>query len=70
MNYFRSLADSELNTRADPVGVGSGLSSEMVRIEFEKFRVGSSMVEQRPFKALVVGSSPTQPILCKTRKSA
>ena len=24
-------------------------------------RVGSSMVEQRPFKALVVGSSPTQP---------
>src|SRR2546423_12994881 len=23
--------------------------------------VGSSMVEQRPFKALVVGSSPTQP---------
>ena len=25
-------------------------------------RVGSSMVEQRPFKALVVGSSPTQPI--------
>jgi hypothetical protein len=28
------------------------------------FRVGSSMVEQRPFKALVVGSSPTQPIFC------
>ncbi len=26
-------------------------------------RVGSSMVEQRPFKALVVGSSPTQPKL-------
>lgn len=25
-------------------------------------RVGSSMVEQRPFKALVVGSSPTPPI--------
>ena len=25
-------------------------------------RVGSSMVEQRPFKALAVGSSPTQPI--------
>ena len=25
------------------------------------WRVGSSMVEQRPFKALVVGSSPTQP---------
>jgi hypothetical protein len=25
------------------------------------FRVGSSMVEQRPFKALAVGSSPTQP---------
>lgn len=25
------------------------------------FWVGSSMVEQRPFKALVVGSSPTQP---------
>jgi hypothetical protein len=27
-------------------------------------RVGSSMVEQRPFKALVVGSSPTHPTLC------
>ncbi len=27
------------------------------------FRVGSSMVEQRPFKALAVGSSPTQPNL-------
>ena len=24
-------------------------------------RVGSSMVEQRPFKALVLGSSPSQP---------
>ncbi|MDB6148330.1 MAG: hypothetical protein JWO45_1994 [Spartobacteria bacterium] len=24
-------------------------------------RVGSSMVEQRPFKALVAGSSPAQP---------
>jgi hypothetical protein len=27
------------------------------------FRVGSSMVEQRPFKALVEGSSPSQPNL-------
>jgi hypothetical protein len=30
-------------------------------------RVGSSMVEQRPFKALVVGSSPTQPTPLKGR---
>ena len=28
----------------------------------EKRGVGSSMVEQRPFKALVEGSSPSQPI--------
>ena len=29
-------------------------------------RVGSSMVEQRPFKALVGGSSPPQPTPLKT----
>jgi hypothetical protein len=34
--------------------------SDTVPVRFP--RVGSSMVEQRPFKALVVGSSPTQPI--------
>ena len=28
---------------------------------FYGLRVGSSMVEQRPFKALVLGSSPSQP---------
>ena len=33
--------------------------SDTVPLRFP--RVGSSMVEQRPFKALVVGSSPTQP---------
>ncbi len=32
------------------------------RISFQPLhRVGSSMVEQRPFKALVEGSSPSQP---------
>jgi hypothetical protein len=32
------------------------------RISFPRLdRVGSSMVEQRPFKALVEGSSPSQP---------
>ncbi len=31
--------------------------------EFPRLRVGSSMVEQRPFKALVPGSSPGQPTL-------
>ncbi len=29
-------------------------------------RVGSSAVEQRPFKAVVVGSIPTQPTICPT----
>ena len=30
---------------------------------FLPVRVGSSMVEQRPFKALVAGSSPAQPTI-------
>jgi hypothetical protein len=39
--------------------IGSEISARVT----EAFRVGSSMVEQRPFKALVLGSSPSQPTL-------
>src|SRR5260221_3508456 len=35
----------------------------------QRHRVGSSMVEQRPFKALVAGSSPAQPTDAKSSGS-
>jgi hypothetical protein len=36
---------------------------KMIREEVSS-RDGSSMVEQYPFKVLVLGSSPNRPILC------
>lgn len=38
------------------------IATQANHIKFYRLnRVGSSMVEQRPFKALVLGSSPSQP---------
>ena len=53
--------------KAPPPARGSCLRNGVLGVR--KTWVGSSMVEQRPFKALVVGSSPTQPTSATASKT-